>query len=188
MPPLNQANPANLANPAALPFAADDPLAWALLALGAFGVFYMAFLRPRMQKAARRRDPMATRPDQRRSLAGERSAERQMQSLVIELEALARRMGGELDTKAAKLETLIGQADERIARLTAGGATAAAAAKLADGVRAGKSGPAESGLAGLGHHRDLYALADAGQTPAQIAAKVNRPAGEVELILALRGR
>jgi hypothetical protein len=37
-------------------------------------------------------------------------------------------------------------------------------------------------------HAEVYRLADQGQTPQQIAQRLGRPSGEIELILALRAR
>jgi DNA-binding NarL/FixJ family response regulator len=37
-------------------------------------------------------------------------------------------------------------------------------------------------------HVEVYRLADQGQSPHQIAQRLNRPSGEIELILALRAR
>ncbi len=163
----------------------------AAIAIGVLTLIWLLVLRPAKERKRGKRDPLAkpvTQARQERSLAAERAAERQMESLVIELEALSRRMGGELDAKSAKLESLIEQANIATERLEAakGRSTSQQAATLVDAVVAGKSGPAESGLAGISAHRDVYALADAGESAEVIARKVNRPAGEVELILALR--
>src|SRR3954471_23815949 len=51
------------------------------------------------------------------SLSQERSVERQMQNLLVELSEMTRRMSAQIDTRAAKLESLIKEADERIAML-----------------------------------------------------------------------
>lgn len=163
----------------------QDPATMVLLAVGLLGIIYYAFLRPKARNA-KRRDPLATPPSQRQSLASERSAERQMQSLVIELEQLSRRMGSQIDTKAAKLSALIDQAERATSELNAVLAKAKAI-DLTDAITNGQSGPADSGLAGLSHHRDIYTLADAGKSIGDIARQTNRPAGEIELILALRG-
>ncbi len=163
----------------------DDPVAIILIGGGLLILVYLLFLRPKAKGAKRRKDPLSTPASQRQSLAAQRSTEREMQSLVLELESLARKMGGQMDTKARKLEALIEQSDERIAHLERL-MSQAKAADLADAVVEGRSGRAESGLAALGRHNDIYALADAGKSPAAIAQELNRPAGEIELILALR--
>lgn len=63
-----------------------------------------------------RRDPLAG-PPPFSSLAAQRRIETQMTELLVELEKMARQMNAQLETRAAKLEELIRQADERIARL-----------------------------------------------------------------------
>lgn len=188
----------NGAAPSGLP-ALQDPVTVIAIGMGGFVLVYLMFLRPRA-KNARRRDPLATPPSVRQSLASERATERAMQSLVIELEKMSRQIGAQLDTKAAKLEVLIGQADERIAQLNRlgrrdenlGFANISAvraselATRLTDGLIAGRIGAEASGLAALAKHREIYDLADNGQDVAAIAGKLHRPKGEVELILALR--
>ncbi len=175
----------------------SDPYAVAALAIGALTLIYLLLIRPAKERRKQRRDPLNKPATQGRSLAAERSTERAMQSLVLDLESLSRRMGGELDAKAAKLEALLAEADVAIQQLSRATQSAAPvsqvdaakakAAELVKAVSAGKSGPADSGLAGIAAHRDIYDLADAGEPLDQIARKVKRPAGEIELILALRG-
>lgn len=190
--------------------ALDDPVAIGALAAGGLLLVYFTFIRP---KAKKRRDPLATPPSTRASLASERAAERGMQTLLVELEQMSRQMGAQLDTRAARLEALIRQADERIARAEEASAALAArlarekAAVLSDRTlaspavmdrpaassssarAAGSATPASgssSNLAALERHQEIYDMRDAGKSPAEIARRINRPAGEVELILALR--
>jgi len=174
----------------------ESPAGIIAITIGVLTLVWLVLLKPAKDRRKKRRDPLkrpATSSPQR-SLAAERSTERQMQSLVLELEQLSRTMAGQLDAKAAKLEALIAQANDAADRLESASRPAGPeappnrlAGELAEAVRNGKSGPAESGLAGLSAHRDIYALADAGEPLAKIAQKTKRPAGEVELILALRG-
>ena len=164
----------------------SDPIALIAIALGAMILVYFTVLRPRARKA-NKPDPLATPPSQRQSLAGERAAERQMQMLLVELEQMSRQMSAQLDTKAARLDALIREADAKISALNAGLAKAKSG-RLVDGLVAGTLGPAaESGLAALARHKEIYDLADAGESSRAIAGKLKRPTGEVELILALRG-
>ena len=180
----------------------NDPYGAAALLIGALTLVYLLLIRPAKERRKARKDVLSTPPTQvkSRTLSAERSAERAMQSLVLEMEDLARRMGGELDAKSAKLAGLIDEADAAAERLRAAMRSAPADApvdavsdakaradRLLGAVASGKSGREESGLAGLASHRDIYDLADAGEAPDVIARKVKRPAGEVELILALRG-
>lgn len=177
----------------------EDPVTVIAIGVGGFFLVYLMYLRPKAKKA-RRRDPLATPPSVRQSLASERATERAMQSLVIELEQMSRQIGAQLDTKAAKLEVLIGQADKRIDELKRLGErhdsaeisnvsavrASELATRLTDGLIAGRVGAEASGLAALAKHREIYELADSGENAAAIAGKLRRPKGEVELILALR--
>ena len=181
-----------------LPASLNDSSAMVLVGLGVMGLIYLMVLRPAAQKNKRRKrpDPLATPPSVRSSLAGERSAERGMQTLLLELENMSRQMSAQLDTKAAKLEALIREADAKTAALQsllARDKAGALADRLMAGDESGRHRPARpareafgSGLAALASHRSIYDLSDAGDAAAAIARKLNRPAGEVELILALR--
>jgi len=104
------------------------------------------------------------------SLAPPHAVERQMQNLLMELAELSRQVGEQLDARAAKLEALLKQADDRIAQLQG------------QPVEEPPSPPAEN----ESRYIEIYRLADAGQSSAQIAQQLNRPQGEIELILALR--
>ena len=185
-------------SPVNLPTSLNDPAAMVFVGLGVMVLVYLMVLRPQANKSKQRKnrgDPLATPPSQQRSLSAERSAERQMQTLLIELERMARTLTAQLDTRAAKLEALVNEADEKLSALNAALARDKAGA-IADRLsRDDETGdrPARleakmdaGGLAALASHRAIYDLADAGDAAPSIAQKLNRPAGEVELILALR--
>ena len=152
----------------------------------------------------KKRDPFDTQ-FQARGLAQQRSVERQMEGLLVELSNMARQMTAQLDTRAAKLEALIDDADERIARLeamkkqTPGRPTTfempretppepvmAAPAPVAEVVaKVDDMAPAPVIDA---QHAEVYRLADEGHDAREIATELGRPSGEIELILALRPR
>jgi hypothetical protein len=121
----------------------------------------------------RRNDPPSRRNDP--TPAQERAVERDMQNLLHELSEMSRRVNEQLDARAARLEALIREADERIARL---------------------SEPVRSPIRDDGpmimvddvdpRHTQIYSLADQGLTPRQIAERMHMPEGEVGLIVALR--
>lgn len=119
-----------------------------------------------------------------------RGVRRDLEELMVEVEQLAKRFAGQMDARAAKLETLLREADQRIAelrRLQGGTADAAAkpnAAARAEDVAAAGPAPLEAPADPLA--RAVYRLCDEGLAPPDIARKLNEHVGKVELILALR--
>ncbi|MFN4244140.1 MAG: hypothetical protein ACK4PI_12995 [Tepidisphaerales bacterium] len=150
-----------------------------------------------------RRDPLAG-PPPFSSLAAQRRVESQMTQLLVELEKMARQMNAQLDTRAAKLEELIRQADERLAALEQAErslaerrSTPVLRLRPADGadVSLGPPGEGESGVAEEEafpspipidpRHAQVCRLADEGRDVHEIARELRLPAGEVQLILKL---
>jgi DNA-binding NarL/FixJ family response regulator len=164
--------------PALFPLAqsTSDPRIW--IALG-FGTLVLVYLVMRSNRP--KRDPL-DRPSAFTSLSQQRSVERQMQNLLVELNDMARQMSAQLDTRAAKLEQLIADADDRLARLQS--ATRGAPEEPAPTMRL--TGTEDRAAEIDPRHADVYRLADAGRSPTEIAQQLNRPRGEIELILALR--
>ena len=152
----------------------SDPIArWLVICLAILTIIY-AVVRPMF----RRKDPL-NRPSSFTSLAQQRSVERQMQNVLVELSEMARQISAQLDTRAAKLEMLIKEADQKIAALNKGSSAPAAPNGQSDEI-------ADSAPSVDPRHARIYALADAGQSASQIAQELNQPSGEIELILALR--
>jgi hypothetical protein len=181
----------------------DDPTTkWMVIGLAIITILY-AVLRPAM----RRKDPMSrlnkTKPTS--SLAQQRAAERDMSNLLVELSEMARQITAQLDTRAAKLQSLLEDADARINELKSLGATT-------DSVRSDNGVPGEADCPFPGprpsspastaasegsltepepinpRYAEIYTLADDGLTPHEIAQRLGRPNGEIQLILALRPR
>ena len=144
--------------PALAELSTSDRNFWIAVALSGATLFYL-IVRPGKKK----KDPLQ-QPFQARSLSQQRHTERQMESLLVELSEMARTISGQLDTRSAKLELLLQEADEKIAALQ----------RLGTGPRTGTARPFEDPPV-----RSRTAAPD-------IARQLNRPRGEVELILALR--
>jgi hypothetical protein len=174
---------------------------WIALAVAVVCISYLLF-RPKFRK----KDPLEKPAFG--SLASQRSVERQMQNLLVELSEMTRQMNAQIDTRAKRLEQLIQQADQRIATLR--GLDGAPNSKPTANPR---PKPPEPISDDIGHpptagpptapdprqesdrsqesdprHAEIYSLADAGKAPREIASQLGRPSGEVELILALRPR
>jgi hypothetical protein len=149
-----------------------DPFTkWAAVGLAIFTIMYVV-IRPWFRK----KDPLS-KPPAFASLAQQRSVEREMQNVLVELSKMARQITAQLDTRAAKLEALIREADEKIAAMKSAPASPAFAPLIDVPESRPPSDP---------RHAQVYALADQGRNSMEIAQQLNRPSGEIELILALR--
>ncbi len=92
------------------------------------------------------------------------------------------RLAAQLDNKSERLEQLLLQADERIASLRA----LECAGTAASSTQPASTNPSPRPLDPL--TRSVYDLADADNSPVEIAQQLHEQVGKVELILALRGR
>jgi hypothetical protein len=160
-----------------------DPATKWIVAASAVIVILLTVFRPMFRK----KDPLDAAPS-KKTLAQQRSVERQMETLVVELEKMARQITAQLDTRAGKLELLIKEADEKIAGLARAAASGPTPGQSNPTI--GATTPPTSTLLSEhdARHNDVYSLADQGRAPHEIAHILDRPSGEVELILALRKR
>ncbi len=170
-----------------------------------------------IRKRLRARHDHVSPMDQVQRWNEHRGVQQDLESLMVEVEQLAKRLGAQLDAKSVRLERLIEQADERIARLerreadgqtnghaAAGGASDGAAGQTAADPVAREAAalrerlyprgkpPAEAQTPPQASEADrrlaasVAALADKGESAAQIAETLNEHVGKVELILAMR--
>ena len=103
---------------------------------------------------------------------------RALEDLMADAEELTGRLAANLDAKAARLERLIAQADERLNRLED---RAAAESRPRPERRPGLTTDDTDPL-----NRRVYDLADRGLPPVEIAKQLSQQVGQVELILNLR--
>jgi hypothetical protein len=198
----------------------DDKKPWAALAIAVAAIAFVMFKPKRRfgsSGGGNCRDPLE-KPSSLGSLSQQRSVERQMQNLLVELSEMSRQISGQLDTRATKLELLIKEADEKLEQLRHGTAAATQGhARRAEAptfhvgeqqsfMFANQSSPAAAAAAPTvapgprmsltysaadepdPRHAQIYALTDQGRGPKEIATTLGRPSGEIELILALRPR
>lgn len=160
------------------------------------------YLISRIKRRRKNTGPRLTAHEQLERNRQQRGLRGNLEELMVEVEQLAKRMGSQLDAKSHRLETLIRQADERIAELRrlqgegpAGEAPVPVQVKSAyDRLDAGSLATPmpeaavepEAALPEGPLARSVYALADQGFTPAQIAKQLDEQVGKVELVLALR--
>ena len=157
--------------------AGDDKRVWIALAV-AVGATIFVMLRPRFRA---KKDPLEKPAFT--SLASQRGVERDMQNLLVELSEMARQITAQIDTRAAKLETLLQEADQKLQQLRS--LTSESSSHEAIEPSHGEAPPPQQDDA---RHAEVYALADGGRDVGQIATELGRPRGEIELILALRPR
>lgn len=168
----------------------QNPNSWVIYGVAALGGFYILL---RYVAKKRKKDPLTDSPV-RFSLSQHKAVEREMQNLLVELSDMSRQITAQLDTRSAKLDALIREADEKIAELRAlsEGQPNVAPSRAYDSYRLPTSPiqPASSSLLNNEdpRHAAVYQLADQGKSAPQIAAELGRAKGEIELILALRGQ
>jgi hypothetical protein len=160
-----------------------------LLAIGAAGVILAFSVRSAIKRRA------AARPDPRAARAARAQPPRQqieVRGAAIDGGEALRRQTVTLDSKAARLEILIRQADERIAALS--GAVSAAPRRGPDAAPPDAHGRTTPAPAPALRPRPpdpltlaVYQRADSGLTTVEIARELDEQVGKVELILALRG-
>ena len=158
-----------------------DPITkWSAIGVAVLTILY-ATLRPLFRK----KDPLE-KPHAFGSLAQQRAIERQMQNALVEMAEMARQISAQIDTRAAKLEELIRQADQRIdAMKSQPPAPGIAPSPAAASEPPSPPSPLDPPVVDA-RHAQIYALADQGHSSRDIAQQLNRPSGEIELILALR--
>ena len=126
-------------------------------------------------------------------LQAESGTKRELEVLMIELDELAKQLMGRLDSRFAKLEGTIRDADERIDRLNRmiraqQGKAALDITVHEDGADGAFSTEKSESKAPEppDPHASIHRLADQGLSAVEIASQIGRSTGEIELILSLR--
>lgn len=123
------------------------------------------------------------------------SSRREIEEAILELDRVARHIHGQLDTRMARLEGLLRAADaqiDRLTRLTRDSETGSALDVTLDVAldpqteRTTAAPPTMKQPAVPDGHTEVHRLADEGADAAAIAQRLDRPEGEIALILALR--
>ncbi|MEM9066074.1 MAG: hypothetical protein AAGB51_11355 [Planctomycetota bacterium] len=172
-------------------FSMGDLLPAAMMLVAAL-LLMNSYLRRQKAKSKQPEQPTDARARAEAIQAAARGKE-SLQAVLAESEQLAQRLAAHVDTKAALLEKLIADADDRLAKLEAAESRSpepqpqtldhAAQGSTLHKDQAAKSAPAQSTDP---LRRRIYQLADQGKSSVEIAQATNQPTGQVELILALR--
>jgi len=167
--------------PAALETMLDLLEAKSLVPLAFVLLMIFLVLRRRPRTSTRTMATQSSKPDKSAmppTTAPPQQLRQDLESLVVELEELARKINAQIDTRFAKLEAVIRDADRRIAVLE----------RLTRQAEQASRSPREQAPPDNAQHEVVYKLADDGKTPIEIARQLGRTPGEIELILNLRGK
>lgn len=155
-----------------------------------FAVIFLTLILLSTGRRIRESRALTGRPARERyaDLEARQSSRRDVEHVLIELDKVARQVHAQIDTKLLRLEMLIRDADKRIVELSTLNqdreSPAAFEVTLDEETPVAESGDAVEPAGD--RFESIYRLADKGLTAGQIAKKVNRLQGEVELILGLR--
>ena len=158
-----------------------------MLAVGVVGLLVLLGSTRRRVRRSQRSSDVSVR-ERYADLQHEASSSRDVETVMRELDQLSRQIHGRLDTKLAKLEAVIRDADERIDRLSRM-ARAGNGAGAVDVTLDPEDPPAATPRGSESEdspHASVYQLADGGRSSIEIAETLGRATGEVELILSLR--
>ena len=163
----------------------DSPLGHYLLVLGLLLVTVSLMMRLRRRHQKRSMEPTPHESLERmRQMRGMRG---DLEDLMVEIEQLAKRFGGQLDAKTLQLEQLLVEADAKIERLRTVQSQISDRRVTSTHAASPRTDSAPSDIPDDPLARSVYELVDEGNDSAEIARALNEHVGKVELILALRG-
>lgn len=178
------------------------------LVIVVIGTVYLMFRSSQWMRGKRGLTPTQSQAKAIQNLTQAGEIRHQLEKLIVDLEELARQINGHIDTRFCKLEVLIRHADQRIKKLeeltgvnvdavksptpktptlVKSSQTIASSTKNAAPITATPApAPTEAMSSDDLDRQSIYRLADSGENAINIAKLMNRPAGEIELILSLR--
>jgi hypothetical protein len=177
---------ANLLGQAAEAEKSDDLTVYIMLG-GGFLIIAVVMLRNLRRRVARSEEHDRLSVGQRvAQTKPARDVHDKIGELMAELADLSRGINGQLDTRMARLEILLAQADETIEKLSGDGTQEPMAPQR--GGREKKPALAGQGMRLTAMEQKIVDMANKGAEVRQISKDTGRPAGEIELILALKQR
>ena len=172
----------------AAPPSSPSLFAGLLLAAGVLLLTIVALMRYR--KRLRNRSHTDASPDQRmKRLAERQRSVESLDGLMVQVQELTRECAAQIDNRAAKLEKLLREADEKIRHLERLQRESAPTARAAQWPSSGtKDSDISDAETSDPLTRQVLTLAEEGLEPLQIAQRLDEQVGKVSLILALRRR
>ncbi|RME40044.1 MAG: hypothetical protein D6788_04190 [Planctomycetota bacterium] len=166
---------------------------WTVATIGMAMIAISLILRTSYRRSRSGSRPKRQPFDDRRDAV--REVQRSLEQTMLELDELSRQIHGRIDTKLARLESLLRDADVRIEKLSRVTPEPETPSPRLEVVldeenpldeHAARAGRRRSAPPPSEKHRRVEALAEEGLDPPAIARRSGIPIGEVELILALR--
>lgn len=150
-----------------------SPLAGMLFSVGIMLILLGVWssLRKKLRNPDRYPPPPAERIERLKQRHGAKAS---IESLMVDAEELTRRLAAHLDNKAERIEILLNESKQVLARLESATENAAGGHPSAPRVLEDPT------------TRSIYDLADKGCSPIEIAESLEEQVGKVELVLALR--
>ena len=184
-----------------------DNFRYILLIIGLGMIAFFALARTRRRVARSQAKSSLSAQERVTQARGSHEVSDRIGELMAELADLARQINGELDTRTARLELLLREADRKIAvlkqtsvsvstKMAALEASGSPGDEGGDGDEAGEMAGAEDQgaenrdypLPDTPGNRQVIELIEQGLSGSEIAERLGRPMGEIELIMALRGK
>ena len=161
-----------------------EPLQYGIAAVGILFIIMAMFSLGRSRKrTAAGRESARDHIDRARRKQGVRD---ELEALMVDINRMARDLGGQLDAKIIRIEKANQEADQRIAQLQALRDELSSPSTLNNPAGNGATNAQANAPDTDPLTRQVYALADNGKGPADIAEELDEHVGKIELILALR--
>lgn len=161
-----------------------DNWQYGIAAVGILFIIMAMFSLGRARKGkAASRDSARDHVDRARQKQGVRN---ELEALMVDINRMARDLGGQLDAKIIRIEKANQEADERIAQLQALRDELANPSAINQPHADQLVTPQASAENADPLTQQVYALADEGKGPQTIAQQLDEHVGKIELILALR--
>ncbi|QDU32549.1 preprotein translocase subunit SecG [Poriferisphaera corsica] len=175
----------------------------AVLVLGLLLIIASLMMSIRKRKTRHTTDQVTAQEHLER-LKNKHAVKNDLESLMVEIEELGKRLSHQIDAKTIALERLLDEAEIRIAQLNQLNSSPtpppATPSPTPSAIKHTPPQPPETPAQSTkpqppakpqstpeaDHHTHIYQLADTGQTAAQIAQTLGEHIGKIELILALR--
>jgi hypothetical protein len=132
--------------------------------------------------------PMNTSPSTTPNALSVREVTTQIHAMLADIEETSRRATAQIQNRCVKLETLLTEADAKIARLESLLQDQSSSPRPQQPSTNPSQDRTVSTAAQDPAYSAVYQLADQGKSSREIAQELNRQPGEIELILALRAR